>query len=239
MNTLSPLSLGRHPFPLLTVQILVFNLQENRLQVLLTHQQDALSDSLWVLPGRPVELNEALEMTASRELTRLLGVHEVYLEQLYTFGDPGRDPNRWTVSVVYYALVPASALLSMRKDDESLQWFPVDHLPPLAFDHGKIINYALRRLKYKLEYTAVGFQLLPAEFTLSELQYTYEMILGEKLDKRNFRRRILEAGIIEPTGNLGDFQAAFLEALHGPDRHPVVGREERRRPLDQIGREEE
>jgi len=187
-------------FPVLVVNLLIFSLRDHRLQVLLTNNQKDPPRNQWELPGTPIRLVESFEQTASQELSRLLGGREAYLEQLYTYGDPGRNPIERTISVVYFALVPASAGTTPSSiDDQIIQWFPVDELPPLAMDFGEIILYGLRRLRYKLEYTAVGFQLLPEEFTLSELQRTYEMILGETLDKRNFRRRILEAGIIEPT----------------------------------------
>jgi 8-oxo-dGTP diphosphatase len=126
----------------------------------------------------------------------LTGLREIYQEQLYTYG----EETRRQVSVVYYALLPAG--IAKDTDDERVRWFPVGKLPALAYDHADILAYALRRLRYKLEYSAVGFQLLPETFTLSQLQKTYEIILGEALDKRNFRRRILEAGIIEPTAAL-------------------------------------
>jgi 8-oxo-dGTP diphosphatase len=123
---------------------------------------------------------------------------------LYTYGDPDRDPRDRVVTVAYYALIPPDAPVREEGGDDASQahWFSADRLPPLAFDHADIITYALRRLRYKLEYTAAGFELLPEDFTLSQLQHTYEIILGERLDKRNFRRRILQAGIIEPTPNL-------------------------------------
>jgi 8-oxo-dGTP diphosphatase len=126
------------------------------------------------------------------------------LEQLYTYGDPPRDPRGRVVTVAYFALIPADAPFRAEggSDARQARWFAVDCLPELAFDHAEIIDYALRRLRYKLEYTAAGFELLPDEFTLTEIQHTYEMILGETLDKRNFRRRILGAGIIEPTPHM-------------------------------------
>jgi 8-oxo-dGTP diphosphatase len=114
--------------------------------------------------------------------------------------------------VAYYALIPADAPVQGGDDASQASWFPISQLPKLAFDHAEIIAYALRRLRYKLEYSAVGFELLPDTFTLSELQHTYEIILGEALDKRNFRRRILDAGIIEPTNELrsGDGRPARM-----------------------------
>jgi 8-oxo-dGTP diphosphatase len=149
-------------------------------------------------------MEEGLENAALRELNEETGVEEAYLEQLYTYGDPGRDPRGRVVTVAYFALIPAGTPVRFEGGSDARQacWYLVDQLPPLAFDHTEIIAYALRRLRYKLEYSAVGFELLPGEFTLSEIQHTYEMILGEMLDKRNFRRRILEAGIIEPTPHM-------------------------------------
>ena len=121
----------------------------------------------------------------------------LYLEQLYTFGDPRRDPRGWTVTVAYVALVPETVEAKAGDDAAAARWFPVQQLPSLAFDHSQIVQYGLQRLRNKLEYTAVGFELLPDEFTLTELQTAYEIVLGETLDKRNFRRRIAEANVLE------------------------------------------
>jgi 8-oxo-dGTP diphosphatase len=190
-----------HPRPGLTVDVVIFTLRTERLQVLLIQRRTEPFAGQWALPGGFVEMDEPLEAAAARELEEETGVQDAYLEQLYTYGEPSRDPRGRVVSVAYYALIPADAhiLSEGGSDSARARWFPVEELPSLAFDHAEIISYALRRLRYKLEYSAVGFQLLPGEFTLSELQHTYEMILGEKLDKRNFRRRIQEAGIIEAT----------------------------------------
>lgn len=192
-----------HPRPALTVDIVIFTLRDEQLQVLLVQRRSEPFAGEWALPGGFVEMDESLETAAARELEEETGVHDAYLEQLYTYGEPGRDPRGRVVSVAYYALIPADArvLTEGGSDASRAGWFPVEALPVLAFDHAEIVSYALRRLRYKLEYSAVGFQLLPDEFTLSELQHTYEIILGERLDKRNFRRRILEAGIIEATPN--------------------------------------
>jgi 8-oxo-dGTP diphosphatase len=184
----------------LDVRVVVFSLSEDRLQVLLA-PVDATCAS-WELPGSRIPKTLSLEETATNSVLRLTGLREAFLEQLYTYGEPQRSPGERLVSVVYFALIPAGARSSpMDKDACGAKWFPVDALPELAMDHAEVVRYALRRLRYKLEYSAVGFQLLPEQFSLSELQKTYEMILGETLDKRNFRRRILEAGIIEETPN--------------------------------------
>jgi 8-oxo-dGTP diphosphatase len=153
------------------------------------------------LPGGFVRLQEGLEEAAQRELAEETGVADVYLEQLFTFGDPGRDPRARVVSVIYFALVSADRLtLRAGSDPTGTAWHPMDGLPPTAFDHARILEYALQRLRYKLEYAAVAFQLLPAEFTLSELQDVYSIILNEPdLDKRNFRKKILKYEIVVPT----------------------------------------
>lgn len=193
-----------YPRPALTVDIVVFTLRDKKLQVLLIQRGAEPYRGSWALPGGFVHMAETLEAAALRELEEETGVKDAYLEQLYTYGEPGRDPRGRVVSVAYFSLVPTSEDLQPRggSDAAYAEWFPVDALPTLAFDHAEIISYALRRLRYKLEYSAVGFELLPETFTLTQIQSTYETILGEKLDKRNFRRRILEADIIEPTESL-------------------------------------
>lgn len=186
------------------MRVVVFGLRQDRLQVILTTSDLEQFEGCWELPGSPVPIHRSLEETATESVLRLSGLREAYLEQLYTYGDVNRYPTKRLVSVVYFAMIPAgsAASSSIQKDDQRTKWFPVDELPKLVMDHHEVVSYALRRLRYKLEYTAVGFQLLPDHFSLSQLQNMYEMILGEKLDKRNFRRRILEAGIIETTSHL-------------------------------------
>ena len=195
------MSLGDYPRPSVTVDIIVFTLRENDLQVLLIKRGHPPFEGTWAIPGGFVGIDESLEGSALRELEEETSVRDVYLEQLYTFGDPGRDPRGRTITVAYFALVPAIAIHPRAGDDAAeARWWSVYDLPPLAFDHADILIYALQRLRYKLEYTAVGFELLPETFTLSELQAAYEVILGEELDKRNFRRKILSAGVIEESG---------------------------------------
>ncbi len=190
-----------HPRPALTVDIVIFTLRDNTLQVLLIHRASQPFKGCWALPGGFVQMDESLEDAASRELEEETGVYHSYLEQLYTYGAPDRDPRGRVVSVGYFALIPAGSPVRSEggSDADQAKWFPVSGLPALAFDHTEILAYALRRLRYKLEYSAVGFELLPEQFTLTEIQHTYEIILGETLDKRNFRRRMLEFGIIEST----------------------------------------
>lgn len=187
--------------PSLTVDVVIFSLVDDDLQVLLVKRKFAPFADMWAIPGGFVHIDESLEDAAARELEEETGVTNVYMEQLYTFGNPGRDPRTRVVTVAYFALVPHNAVRHRAGDDAAeTGWFSMFSLPHLAFDHRGILEYALTRLRYKLEYTAVGFRLLPDVFTLSELQRAYETILGEKLDKRNFRRKILAAAILEETG---------------------------------------
>jgi 8-oxo-dGTP diphosphatase len=195
------MSLEDFPRPSVTVDVVIFTLRENDLQVLLVRRRYPPFAGMWAVPGGFVNIDESLEQAALRELEEETGVRDVYLEQLYTFGEPRRDPRGRTITVAYFALVPANAIQIRAGDDASeARWWCVDDLPDLAFDHGEIMAYALKRLRYKLEYTAVGFELLPETFSLSELQAAYEVVLGESLDKRNFRRKILGAAVIEETG---------------------------------------
>jgi 8-oxo-dGTP diphosphatase len=190
------------PKPSVTVDMAIITLRGEELQVLLVKRDVAPYKGRWAIPGGFVHMNESLEAAARRELREETSVADVYLEQLYSFGDPGRDPRGRVISVAYIALVPAPLAVEAGSDAREARWWPLSHLPALAFDHDKILQYALTRLRYKIEYSAAGFRLLPERFTLSELQRAYEIILGEPLDKRNFRRRIIQAEIIEPTDHL-------------------------------------
>jgi 8-oxo-dGTP diphosphatase len=190
-----------YPRPSVTVDVIIFTLSEGDLHVLLIQRGHPPFKGMWAIPGGFVGIDESIESAAIRELEEETGVRDVYLEQLYTFGDIDRDPRGRVITVAYFALVPADAVQPHAGQDASdARWWSVYDLPSLAFDHADILSYALQRLRYKLEYTAVGFELLPITFTLSELQSAYEIILGEALDKRNFRRKILNADVIEETG---------------------------------------
>ncbi len=191
-----------YPKPSVTVDVVIITLRGEDLQVLLVKRDLAPYKGRWAIPGGFVQLDESLEAAARRELREETGVIDVYLEQLYTFGDPERDPRGRVISVAYIALVPAPLAVKAGSDAREARWWPIDDLPALAFDHDTMLHYALTRLRYKIEYSAVGFRLMPEYFTLSELQKAYEIILGEPLDKRNFRRRIMEAEVIEPTDDL-------------------------------------
>jgi 8-oxo-dGTP diphosphatase len=201
---------ARYERPSVTVDVVIFTLQEGSLHVLLIRRKRWPYEGCWAIPGGFIKLDESLEEAARRELEEETGVRDVYLEQLYTFGEPGRDPRTRVISVAYFALIRADTQQIAAADDAAdVSWFSVDALPEqLAFDHNVILGQALERLRSKLEYTTLAFQLLPEAFTLSELQEVYEGILGERLDKRNFRRKVEGApergfpGIVEPTGRL-------------------------------------
>jgi 8-oxo-dGTP diphosphatase len=182
-----------------TVDIVIFSLQDWELKVLLVQRGVPPFEGRWALPGGFVLEDESVEAAARRELEEETGVRNVYLEQLYTFGDPGRDPRGRIVTIAYYALLTTeSAPLVAGTDAGAARWLPARKHPPLAFDHDRILAYALERLTNKLEYTTVGFKLLPKKFTLSQLQRVYEAVLGRTLDKRNFRRKIALLGILTP-----------------------------------------
>ena len=183
----------------MTVDIVIFTLREGSLQVLLVKRGVPPFEGQYAIPGGFIRGDESLEEAALRELHEETGVRNVFLEQLYTFGDPKRDPRGRVITVAYYALVASDKLsLVAGADAAEAQWFPASSVPPLAFDHKSILDYALERLRNKLEYTTVGFQLLPEKFTLGELQAVYEAILGRPLDKRNFRRKLALLGILKP-----------------------------------------
>jgi 8-oxo-dGTP diphosphatase len=191
-----------YPHPAVTTDVVLFTIQEEELQVLLIRRGNEPYKGRWALPGGFVDIDEDLRDCAIRELAEETGVTDVYLEQLYTFGTPNRDPRERVISVTYYALVPTDRRLTIQaaSDAEAASWFPFRHLPPLAFDHEEIIATAHERLAAKLEYSTIALQLMPAKFTLTQLQSVYEIVLGQKLDKRNFRKRILTLDCIQECG---------------------------------------
>jgi 8-oxo-dGTP diphosphatase len=189
--------LSDYPQPSVTVDLVIFTIAEDDLKVLLIKRGQEPFKGRWALPGGFVEIDESLERAAARELQEEVGVTNVYLEQLYTFGDPKRDPRGRVISVSYFALVDAERQRIVAASDAAeAQWHSVFDTPKLAFDHGKILDYAVWRLRNKIEWTTVGYELLPKKFTLSELQRVYEIILQRPVDKRNFRKKIMAQGQI-------------------------------------------
>lgn len=185
--------------PSVTVDIVIFTIQDDDLKVLLVKRNIEPFKGKWAIPGGFVRIDESLEEAAIRELQEETGVSNVYLEQLYTFGGSGRDPRGNIVTVSYFALTPRNKIDIDETNAQSPTFRSVKKLPDTAFDHNRIINYALGRLQSKLEYTNVVYSLLPHYFTFNQLQKTYEIILSKKLDKRNFRKKFMLLGLIKPT----------------------------------------
>ncbi|MCP9234945.1 NUDIX domain-containing protein [Lewinella sp. JB7] len=193
----------QHPRPSVTVDVVVFGYDGGRdLKLLLIQRGGEPFKGQWALPGGFVDMEEDLATSALRELREETGVKDLFLEQLYTFGAPDRDPRGRVISVAYFALVnltdhPAVAA----SDAERVDWFKLQELPELAFDHATIIEMATARLRAKVRYQPIGFELLPEEFTLAELQALYETVLGvPQFNKRNFRTRIMKTGILQEVG---------------------------------------
>ena len=189
-----------YPHPAVTVDVVIFTIRDRQLKLLLVKRAGEPYRGKWALPGGFVQLEESLDAGASRELEEETGVSGVFLEQLYTFGKPGRDPRERVITVAYYALVPSDKLqIRAATDAEAVGWFGMDELPELAFDHAEIVAMAHQRLVAKLDYSTIAFQFMPERFTLSELQEVYEIILRQEMDKRNFRKWVLALEQIEET----------------------------------------
>jgi 8-oxo-dGTP diphosphatase len=157
-------------------------------------------EGTWALPGGFVAMHESLEEAARRELQEETSIDKVFLEQLYTFGDPERDPRGRVITVAYYALVNLrDHRVQSATDASDAAWFAVADMPTLAFDHARIVDVAITRLKGKVRYQPIGFELLPKKFTLTQLQRLYETVLDKKLDKRNFRKKILSMELLIET----------------------------------------
>jgi len=186
-----------YPRPALTVDCVVFGLDEDDLKVLLIQRDQPPFESLWALPGGFVEMTETLEQAARRELQEETGLSRVFLEQLYTFAQLDRDPRERVITVAYYALVKLSDhRVRAATDARDTAWFSINNLPPLAFDHATVLQTAHERLRGKVRYQPIGFELLPHKFPLRDLQKMYETILDRPLDKRNFRKKILSMGVL-------------------------------------------
>ncbi|GHV24584.1 NUDIX hydrolase [Bacteroidia bacterium] len=186
---------------LITVDNVIFTIIDDKLHVLLIKRLIEPFKDSWTIPGGFVLEEENLEQAAHRELQEKTNVKGVYLEQLYTFSDPKRDPRGRVISATYMALVARDNIVVKTGSYASdAKFIPVNKLPKLAFDHKKIVDYAIKRLKWKFEYTNVAQYILPAKFTLSQLQKVYETVCEQKFDVRNFRKKIDKLGIVKETG---------------------------------------
>jgi 8-oxo-dGTP diphosphatase len=202
------------------VDVAVFTVLDGALHVLLVRVQRGAFAGRWALPGGRVGSAEALEDAARRHLATQSGVRSIYLEQLYTFGSPQRDPHGRVVSVAYVALIPHGGRRAGEHRDAA--WHPVARLPALAYDHPAVVRTALARLRAKLRYTNLVYTLLPPSFTLGDLQEMYEAILGRTLDRRNFRKKMLSLGLLRRADGVrrGSHRPAALYAFRR--RRPMM-----------------
>ena len=195
------------------VDIVIFTVRDNALKVILIQMKKKPFTGMWAFPGGLIDPKESLDAAAKRELAEKTGVCNVYLEQLYTFGDPKRDPYGRVVSVTYFALInDKNVKLSTTSKYSDIDWFDIRKLSKLAYDHGDIAKYAIKRLQWKLEYTNIVYSLLPRSFTLSELRCVCEIILGRSLDRRNFQRKIHSLKLLQKTQGhkMGKHRPAML-----------------------------
>jgi 8-oxo-dGTP diphosphatase len=184
-----------------TVDLVVFTVNDDALNVMLVKRAEEPFADRWSLPGGFLRSSESLEDAALRVLKEKAGVEDVYVEQLYTFGDLARDPRARVITVAYFALIPWKELVPPPSDKVTdLMWASATRLPKLAFDHREIVAYAVQRLRAKAGYSNIVYALMPRQFRLSELQRMYEIIMNDKLDKRNFRKRMLATGLLQETG---------------------------------------
>lgn len=191
------------PSPAVAADVVIFTVREGQLMALLVERAWEPFSGDWALPGGFVHPHESTREAALRILEAKGGVRDIFIEQLYTFDGPNRDPRGPVLSVTYYALVPWDSTLVHESGTTWVpHFFPVAKLPKLAFDHGAIIDYAVSRLRAKLGYANIAYSLLPREFTMTELRETYEAIVGRPLDKRNFQKKYLDLGLLRTTGGV-------------------------------------
>ena len=186
-----------------TVDVVIFAIEQGQLKVLLIKRKIEPFLGKWAIPGGFVLPFESLEQAARRELIEETGVDPVYLEQLYTFGQPERDPRGRVITVVYYSLLPGVSKTVAGSDASESEWISLKEVKDLAFDHSEILSYALSRLRGKIEYTDLAFHFLEKSFTLSQLQEVYEAVLDKKLDKRNFRKKMELSENLKPLKKFG------------------------------------
>ncbi|HEY1728273.1 MAG TPA: NUDIX domain-containing protein [Candidatus Baltobacteraceae bacterium] len=225
---------SKFPRPSVTVDVALLCPSDGDLRTLISRRSDFPFKNEWALPGGFVGIDESLDEAAARVLRDKAGLRDIFLEQLYTFGDPNRDPRGWVITVSYYALVPASELepsapgtqlARVRVPWEGDVGGPVTiedaqgNSLPLAFDHEQIVGVAVKRIRGKLDYTPIGFELLPETFTLFDLQQVHETVLGRDLNKDSFRRRMLASGLLEPTGDAREGTAHRQPALYRRKKH--------------------
>lgn len=183
--------------PALATDCVIFGFDGGELKLLLIERENEPFKNKWALPGGFVFMEETTEACAKRILMEKVGIKHVFIEQLYTFSEVDRDPRERIISVSYFALVNKHQYeVIAGRDTVKAEWFELSRLPKLAFDHAKIVKMAIQRLKGKVSYQPIGFELLNEKFTLTQLQAVYEAILETTIDKRNFRKKILSMGLL-------------------------------------------
>jgi 8-oxo-dGTP diphosphatase len=181
---------------LLAVDCIIFGFDGVELKILLIKRSFNPAKDNWSLMGGFIQANESIDQAANRILKELTGIEGVYLEQLYTFGDPNRDPIERTASVCHFALVDIHKYEAQLNDDYHAEWFPLKKFPKLIFDHNEMVEMAAKRLRYKAAFHPILFELLPDRFTLPQLQLLYENVYNTTIDKRNFSKRVLATGLL-------------------------------------------
>ncbi len=183
----------------LSIDCLIFGFKKNELDILLVQHGEGISKGKWALPGGWIKYKESIDDSAARILNELTGVSKIYLEQLKAFGDVRRYPTKRVITIAYYALVkPEDYTLHPGFTAADAQWFKISEVPPLPYDHQRILQEGMNYLKHKVRHEPIGFNLIPKKFTLLQLQQLYEAILDKKLDKPNFRRKLMKMNLLEP-----------------------------------------
>ena len=189
-----------YPRPAVTTDCVIFGYDGKELKVLLIERGIEPFKGCWAFPGGFLNMDEDALAGARRELKEETGLEDAFIEQFHTFSEPGRDPRGRVITIAHYALV---TIQEVEGGDDAAQarWFPIGEVPPLAFDHDRILRMAMSRLKEKIHFEPVGFELLPDVFTMPQLQNLYEAILEVHFDRRNFASKMLKLGILEDTGD--------------------------------------
>lgn len=220
-------SIHNYDTPLFTVDTAIFSVIDDKVNVLLVKRDDHPAKAQYALPGGFIDLkkDKQIDDAAYRKLQEKTGITSPYLEQVATIGSHNRDPRGWSTTVLYFSLIDKTKTKPLQGSQQVL-WVPIEQIPPLAFDHNHLIDVALERLHAKVTYTALPIELLPTEFTLTELQKVYEIILGRTLPTKSFRRRIETAKVIENTGNskISGKRSAQLFTSNGAGRHYIFSR---------------
>lgn len=185
----------KYPHPAVTTDCVIFGFNGERLQVLLIERGIEPFKGRWAFPGGFLKMDETAEEGAKRELKEETGLENAYIQQLHTFSAPNRDHRERVITIAYYALVKIQEVKG-GDDAASARWFPLDEIPPLAFDHDYILRMATQRLREQIHFQPIGFELLPEKFTIRELQSLYEAILGINFDRRNFAKKMLHLEIL-------------------------------------------